>query len=110
MSQLSEQAYTILQLIAEGYTDEKLLSEYQREEIQDAAREALELASAERGAPVKVDKRVKTSLRTYEVWTDREDTLLMEMIQNGNPINEISAELERHPMTIRRRLIKLGFS
>jgi DNA-binding NarL/FixJ family response regulator len=109
-TQLSEQARTILELIADGYSFEQLLNEYTAGHLQDAAREALEVDSANRPAPLAPDDRVKTNPRTYEVWTDKEDTLLMDMLQGGSPLPDIATELERHPMTVRRRIAQLGLT
>ena len=107
-TQLSEQARAILELIADGYTLGQLLNAYSESEIQDAAREALEVDVATRPAEHTPDRRVKTNIRTYEVWTEKEDAMLLDMVQNGIALQDIATELERHPMTIRRRITQLG--
>ena len=108
LTQLSEQARTILELIAEGYTFEQLSNDYSTSDIQDAAREALEVDVATHPTAVALDRRVKTNIRTYEVWTEKEDAMLLDMVQNGVALQDIATELERHPMTIRRRITQLG--
>jgi DNA-binding NarL/FixJ family response regulator len=109
-SQLSDEARTILERIAEGYTFAQVLQHYSASQIQDAAREALEIAAALHPPAVAPDRRAKTNLRTYEVWTEKEDALLMDMVENGIAIPEIAAELERHPMTVRRRIAYLNLT
>lgn len=109
-AQLSEQARNILQRIAEGYAFEQILNDYSANHIQDAAREALEVDAATRPATLAPDKRVKTNIRTYEVWTEKEDSLLLERVENDVSLQDIATELERHPMTIRRRITQLGLA
>ncbi|MDQ7024695.1 MAG: hypothetical protein Q9P44_03970 [Anaerolineae bacterium] len=107
-TQLSEQARNILQLIAEGYTFEQILTDYSASHIQTAAHEALAIDAATHPSIHPPNKRVKTNVRTYEVWTEKEDSLLLERVENGVSLPDIATELERHPMTIRRRITQLG--
>lgn len=106
---LSEQARAILERIAEGYTiSDVLLShpQWALEDIASAAREALRLDDLARKAAV--PRSGKTNLRTYEVWTEKEDTRLQVLLAEGATIQEMSLQLERHPANIRRRIETLG--
>ncbi|MDQ7033682.1 MAG: hypothetical protein Q9P01_02260 [Anaerolineae bacterium] len=58
-TQLSEQARNILQLIAEGYTFEQILTDYSASHIQTAAHEALAIDAATHPSIHPPNKRVK---------------------------------------------------
>ncbi len=108
---LSEQARTILELMAEGYPVSEILSLHPHlsaADIASAAREALKQDDIAQEAAI--PRSGKTNLRTYEVWTDKEDHQLQTLLAEGISIQEISAILERHPMNIRRRMAALGLA
>lgn len=106
---LSEQARAILERIAAGEPISDILITHQNwtlDDIAAAAREALRQDDLAQEAAV--PRSGKTNLRTYEVWTERDDMRLQVLLAEGATVQEMSLQLERHPANIRRRIEALG--
>lgn len=109
MTQLSEQSRYILKYLANGLTIGAILNQHPdltARDIAQAAEEALRLDKFQRETSSR--KAGDTNLRTYEVWTQNEDNILCKMLSEDCTIQAIGKALERHPMSIRRRMTQLS--
>ena len=109
MTNLSEQSRYILKHLAKGLTIGAILNQHPdltAVDIADAAQEALRLDKFQ--CETSSRKAGDTNLRTYEVWTHHDDNTLCKMLSEGYTIQEIAKTLERHPMSIRRRMTQLS--
>jgi len=114
VSQLSQTAIAVLEMIAAGCTYEQILSAYpdlSYLHIFRAAQEALNLAASSSGTPrpayTIAEKRARYP-RAYEQWTDSEDARLRALVHAGNTIAHIAGQLQRNRGAIRSRVLKLG--
>ncbi|GAB5491572.1 MAG: hypothetical protein Phog2KO_17870 [Phototrophicaceae bacterium] len=109
MTQLSEQSRYILKHLAKGLTIGAILNQNPdliATDIAQAAEEALRIDKFQRETSSR--KAGETNLRTYEVWTHNDDNTLCKMLSEDYTIQEIAKTLERHPMSIRRRMSQLS--
>ena len=109
---LSDNARTILELIAEGHSYEQILKfneMFTYLDIFNAASEALKLDALKSPDYHQRLSRIREShSRAYEKWTHEEDAQLTEMFRAGAKTHHISDELHRQQSAILSRLKKLG--
>jgi hypothetical protein len=112
---LSPKAVTVSELIAQGYTYEQILvvqPTLTYLNIFNAAQEALEVLHE--SLRNDYDKRLaqirKAHPRAYEKWSDEEETKLIQLVQSGISVKEISSKLQRQPSAIRSRMMRLGLN
>jgi hypothetical protein len=92
---LSSRAEAILEMIARGYSYERILAEHKELTYLDlfaAAREVLDV--------IKTDPGKK--------WDEAEDKRLAELFRAGEPVARIAELLERREFAIQARLVKSG--
>lgn len=109
---LSDDARTILKLIAEGHSYEQVLrfnDRFTYLDIFNAANEALKLDES-KGLDYhrRLSELRKSHPRAYEKWTPEEDAQLAELFKSGTRTHLIADSLQRQKSAVRSRLQKLG--
>jgi hypothetical protein len=109
---LSDQAVTILGLIAEGRSYDQILSRnpsFTYAHIFESAKEALLICAPLRSAPkITLEQRRERYPRAYEKWTKEEDNSLRLHVGRGETVARIADHLRRNRGAIRSRIVKLG--
>src|SRR4051812_14933920 len=97
---LSQQARLILQQIAAGRADEEILANSEnitRQDIADAAKEALALLKPPTSYTERRDKIREQHSNFMARWTEEDEAALAEYFNQGVTVEIIALRLERHP-------------
>jgi len=102
---------TILSLLSEGHSSEKILAdhpEYDQSDIFAVAEKALPSRDRFRPLNPSIDNLLSSHPRALAVWSEDEDSHLKKMRHDGFTIFEISRMLKRPPSAIYSRMQELG--
>ena len=111
---LSDKSRAILEAIAKGHTYEQILVQelaWTYHDIFQAAAEALAVNAPDGPAKTySVEGIRQDHPSAYAKWDEAQDAELRHLFQEGRPVAEIAALMERQPGGIRSRLAKLGLT
>ncbi|MCG2767235.1 MAG: hypothetical protein L6435_02480 [Anaerolineae bacterium] len=111
---LSPTSLAVLQMLAEGHSYEQVLivhPDMTYSDIFAAAREALEVASAEASDyHERLSDIRREHPRAYEKWSTEEEQRLEQMVAAGQSTRDIASDLGRQPSAIQSRIKRLGLA
>jgi DNA-binding NarL/FixJ family response regulator len=108
---LSSRAEAILEMIARGYSYERILAEHKELTYLDlfaAAREVLDVIKTDQAGLEKPAGVKGKPARAGKKWDEAEDKRLAELFRAGEPVARIAELLERREFAIQARLVKSG--
>ncbi len=108
---LSEKSLLILAMLSDGSSEETIMeadASICREDIANAAKEALLLNRAAQSRDDRSEKIRRYYPRAFEKWSPDEEKRVIELYNAGKTLREIAAIVERQPNSIKSRLERLG--
>lgn len=111
---LSPRSRTVLELISEGWSYERIVHDHPDLTYLDifrAAKEALALSARlqpKSARPIRMAEVKAKHARAYAAWSEDEEAQLRQFLEEGWTVARIAGTLQRQRSAIRSRMLRLG--